>query len=287
MDLLAVCLATFMLLLDTVLREPEGISAGALVFIGVVELQRFEYREIRDFAHRALSTVARNVPEARHIALTLHGAGYGLDEIEAFDSELAGIFDAIHAGDVPRGLDRVTIVEMVPDRAARMADRLERFLRGGKTVSPGSSAGDVMEAASANRIQRVGYDSAGREHAFVAMPFAQEFEDVFHYGISSAVREVGLICERVDQQAFTGEIIERVKRQIQTARLIVADLSGANPNVYLEVGYAWGREKPTVLLCRSDCQLTFDVQGQKCLRYSTIMDAEKLLTKELLALLAR
>lgn len=43
----------------TVLREPEGISAGALVFIGVVELQRFEYREIRDFAHRALRLHAR------------------------------------------------------------------------------------------------------------------------------------------------------------------------------------------------------------------------------------
>jgi hypothetical protein len=46
-----------------------------------------------------------------------------------------------------------------------------------------------------------------------------------------------------------------------------ADLSDANPNVYLEVGYAWGRGRPTLLVVRDSSHLKFDVQGQRCLIY--------------------
>ncbi len=54
--------------------------------------------------------------------------------------------------------------------------------------------------------------------------------------------------------------------------------------MFLEVGYAWGCGIPTVLLSRKGTDFKFDVQGQRCLIYSGIKDAEDLLTKELLAL---
>ena len=91
-------------------RGSSGIAAGAMLLVGVVPLREFEYAEIRDFGRRALSAVASEMPEAKRVALTLHGAGYGLDEFEAFDSELAGVLDAIHDGDVPRTLDRISLV---------------------------------------------------------------------------------------------------------------------------------------------------------------------------------
>jgi hypothetical protein len=117
---------------------------------------------------------------------------------------------------------------------------------------------------------------------FVAMPFAKEFDDRFHYGIHTAIRNAGYLCERADMATFTGDILLWVKERIASAELLVADLSGANPNVYLEVGFAWGRGLPTVLLASEETDLLFDVRGQRCLVYQgSIRVLEQLLTDEL------
>lgn len=75
--------------------------------------------------------------------------------------------------------------------------------------------------------------------------------------------------------------MEWVRDRIRTARLVIADLTEANPNVYLEVGYAWGCGIPTVLLVRDTKDLRFDVRTQRCLPYKRIKDLEESLTKEL------
>ena len=168
-----------------------------------------------------------------------------------------------------------------------MNERLKTILFNVRSIVPGAPIGDVVEAGAVQRLRSVGYDSSKREHAFVAMPFADEFEDLFHYGISNAVRSTALLCERIDQQAFTGDILDRLKQQIRTARIVVAELSRSNPNVYLEVGYAWGCGVDTVLMLRNGEDLKFDVQGQRCLKYSSIVEAEKLLMGELEGLLER
>ncbi|HSK79131.1 MAG TPA: hypothetical protein VLQ45_21945, partial [Thermoanaerobaculia bacterium] len=63
--------------------------------------------------------------------------------------------------------------------------------------------------------------------------------------------------------------------------LIVADLTGDNANVYLEVGYAWGRGRPTLLIARSSDDLKFDVRGQRCIIYENIVDLSKRLSNDL------
>ncbi len=116
------------------------------------------------------------------------------------------------------------------------------------------------------------------------MPFTEEMDDVFHYGIQGAVNAAGYLCERADLSSFTGDIMNWVKKRISTASLVIADLSTANPNVYLEVGYAWGCGKSTVLLVRDPVDLKFDVTGQRCLVYKKIKDLEAALRKELKSL---
>ena len=109
-------------------------------------------------------------------------------------------------------------------------------------------------------------------------------EDVYHYGIQSAVNAAGLLCERADLSSFTGDVLEWVRSRIRSASLVVADLTDANPNVYLEVGFAWGVGVPTVLVVRSTDHLKFDVRGQRCLVYKKIKELEDSLTTELRSL---
>ncbi len=120
-----------------------------------------------------------------------------------------------------------------------------------------------------------------RPHIFVAMPFAVEMEDVFYYGIQPALDVNGFESIRIDKSAFTGDILEQIKTGIQASVAVVVELSGLNPNVHLELGYAWGKNIPCVLLLKDGGELCFDVRGQKCLTYRTIKDLETTLTEEL------
>ena len=111
-----------------------------------------------------------------------------------------------------------------------------------------------------------------------------QYEDLYYYGIQSAVQQAGYLCERIDLTAFTGDIMDRVKSRIQSASFIVAELTDANANVYLEIGYAWGKDRPTVLCGRDSAELKFDLSGQRCLKYKNIRDLEKRLRDEIIEL---
>jgi nucleoside 2-deoxyribosyltransferase len=118
------------------------------------------------------------------------------------------------------------------------------------------------------------------------MPFDPDFDDLYHYGLSAAIRSSGLLSERIDQAVFTGSVVEKVKEKIATATIVVAVLTGDNPNVFLEVGYGWGCGKPTVLLRKDGSELRFDVQSEKCISYTSIKDCEEKLATELRGLIS-
>jgi hypothetical protein len=262
-------------------RSPQPLAYRNLLFLGVEPIGRFGYRSVHEFARRALAEAARIVPGVREITLTLHGAGFGLDEEAAFESEIAGIAEAIESGNFPDALQSVIIVERNRGRADRMASVLGSIPDSGR--EDGKSAGHVLRSPgrASRGVDSAGYDSAQRQRAFVAMPFSESFEDVFYYGISPPIRAAGMLCERIDEIPFTGDVVSRMRDMIGSSTIVVADLSNANPNVYLEVGYAWGVGKPCILLCNRMTDLKFDVQGQRCLKYGSIKELEKTLSSEL------
>jgi Nucleoside 2-deoxyribosyltransferase len=95
---------------------------------------------------------------------------------------------------------------------------------------------------------------------FVLMPFAGEFDDVYKLGIRPACEDVGAYAERVDEQLFVGSITQRIYNQISKADVIVADMTGRNPNVFYEVGYAHALGKPVILLSREADDIPFDLK---------------------------
>ena len=266
-------------------RNPS-LASRDLLFLGVEPLLAFDYRSIRNFSRRALALAEGILPPVREISMTLHGPGFGLDEIEAFESEIAGVIDALDHGEYPKSLLRVSIVEQSDSRCLRLRSALRSLLGPDETTRGTSEANIASGGHLPHRIESVGYDSGARSHAFVAMPFAESFEDVLYYGISPPVRAAGLLCERIDQIHFTGSVIDRMKDRISSAAVVVADLSDANPNVYLEVGFAWGVKIPCILICNRNTDLKFDLRGERCLFYGSIMELEKNLSAELTGLLA-
>lgn len=269
---------------DVIVEARGALVVTNIQFVGVKPLRQFNYSEIRNFARRSLASLARKIPTARDIVFTIHGPGYGLDEMEAFKSEVAGLVEAVTVGAFPKSIESITFVEADHGRASRISGSLKRLFPTGYLPIDGYGSISALTAESQDILRTVGYTSAGKPHVFVAMPFAAEMDDIYHYGIQGAANAAGLLCERADLSAFTGDVMERVKARISSAKLVVADLSSANPNVYLEVGYAWGCRVPTVLLVKEANDLKFNVKGQRCIVYKSIKQLEEALRNELAAL---
>lgn len=257
------------------------IAANDVLYVGVEPLHEFEYEQIREFGKKVLVSLATAAPNIKTVGVTIHGPGYGLDEAEAFRAEIAGFLDALISGDFPDKLERISIIELNTARSRRLKNLLDAIVPNGRVQIDGGFETRKVNKASAKRLRSVGYESGSKPNVFVAMAFAEEMDDVFEYGIQGVVNAAGFLCERADLSSFQGDVMDWVKKRIATASLVIADLSTANPNVYLEVGYAWGRGKPTVLLVRDSSELRFDVKSQRCLVYKRIKDLESLLRKEL------
>ncbi|MEL6182384.1 MAG: hypothetical protein AAFS10_25735, partial [Myxococcota bacterium] len=291
-----------------VLSTEGALPATRVLFLGTPHLRKLGYDRLREFGAEALR-ILKHEGNVRHIAATIHGPGYGLDESEATLALVSGLLMGVRLGACPPELERISLVERKESRVelirSTLADALAKaphvhqegtiFTVGHRTGvaqehaegDPPSPGEEGPQAPDLIASPIFGQGSDIKPHAFVAMPFTQSFEDVYFYGIRPPIKDAGMLSERIDQEVFSGDIFGRIKERIETADLVVAELTGANPNVYLELGYAWGKGRPTILLSRSVEDLRFDVQGQRVLLYNSIRQLEARLRQELRTLVAR
>lgn len=128
---------------------------------------------------------------------------------------------------------------------------------------------------------------APKPFAFVLMPFDYEFDDIYKLGIQPVAQDLNIVAERVDEQTFSESILERIYRQIQTADLVIADMTGRNPNVFYEVGYAHALQKPCTLLTQRAEDIPFDLKHHRHLIYEkSIQRLRQQLKAELIWILA-
>jgi nucleoside 2-deoxyribosyltransferase len=117
--------------------------------------------------------------------------------------------------------------------------------------------------------------------AFVLMPFDGEFDDIYQLGIKQTAVELGVRTERVDEQKFRLGILEQIYQQIEKADFVVADMTGRNPNVFYEVGFAHAKGKLCILLTQNADDIPFDLKHHRHVIYGdSITTLRQLLAAE-------
>lgn len=97
---------------------------------------------------------------------------------------------------------------------------------------------------------------------FVAMPFsiyAGGF-DVWEQILMPVKDELGLNFVRADRQLAARGVVDQVFHDIASSEIVVADLTGNNPNVYYEVGLAHALGVETILLLRINETIPFNLR---------------------------
>lgn len=103
---------------------------------------------------------------------------------------------------------------------------------------------------------------------FVMQPFAPPLGDYYEKIFRPAIEKAGLRPVRADAEIFgTGKIIDQVWRGINAARVLVAELTSRNPNVFYELGLAHALKKPVVLVSANEEDVPFDLKHIRVIYY--------------------
>lgn len=110
--------------------------------------------------------------------------------------------------------------------------------------------------------------SRKKNYCFALMPF-QDFDNQWELAFKPAIQEAGLEPLRADEKSLgTNTIVKDITNCIFNARMIIADVSGRNPNVLYELGLAHAAKKPVIILVQDEQDVPFDLRHIRYLRYS-------------------
>jgi len=102
---------------------------------------------------------------------------------------------------------------------------------------------------------------------FVMMPFGAWFDRYYQEIYVPAIKEAGFEPVRADELFTTGSVVEQIWEQIEKAKLLLADLSGKNPNVFYELGLAHAAKKPVVFTSSQVDDVPFDLRHLRVIIY--------------------
>lgn len=108
-----------------------------------------------------------------------------------------------------------------------------------------------------------------KQLAAVMMPFNQTAElDQVYNAIKKGAEHVGLKAKRVDESANPRDITGEIFELIETAAVVIVDVTDLNPNVMFEYGYAQGLKKTVIVLSSSSLDnLPFDIRQHRIINY--------------------
>lgn len=117
-------------------------------------------------------------------------------------------------------------------------------------------------AAAAKRLYNRALD---RRTCFMVMPFKRELKPVYKV-VQQTLSEGGWVVARADEIPRPSHIGTAIWHAIMTSELVVADLTGDNPNVFYEVGMAHAVGCDVILLTQ-ERKIPFDVAAERVIRY--------------------
>jgi hypothetical protein len=109
---------------------------------------------------------------------------------------------------------------------------------------------------------------------FVLTPFHQEFAGTYNV-IKQTIEELGFTCRRGDEEFQSQNILAHILQEMVRARLVIANISGRNPNVFYELGIAHALGKATLLIAQVGESMPFDIGATRVLLYSNPQELSK------------
>lgn len=175
------------------------------------------------------------------------------------------------------------IIDYLSDQEQHSVQEIKAFLRQSETgdYTEGQFAGSIntlLRNGTIYKIDRGVYAlktrSENMKKCFVVSPIGGDGTEIrsnadklFKHIIKPVCENCGFDAERVDQLCDADSITQTIVNKLESADLVIADMTGHNPNVFYEMGYRARTKKPMIHLKRKGDSLPFDVNTIRTLEY--------------------
>jgi hypothetical protein len=103
---------------------------------------------------------------------------------------------------------------------------------------------------------------------FMLMPFAPELKPVYDNHIRKIINGFNLSIARADDFFSQNAIMEEIWSAIAFAKILIADCTNKNPNVFYEIGLAHAIGKPVILITQNPDDVPFDIRHRRYIQYA-------------------
>lgn len=107
---------------------------------------------------------------------------------------------------------------------------------------------------------------------FVAMPFNEAFNLLYEDHIKKVCDKQSLSCLRVDRINRASSIVNDIWSGINSAKVVIADCTGQNANVFYEIGLAHALGKQVILITQNPKDIPFDISRIRYIKYENSTD---------------
>ena len=184
------------------------------------------------------------------------------------------------------------IIQLLSDGVPHTVSEMKNFLveNNMEEYTEGQFAGSVDNLLKNNRIEKVDRgtyrlmstdkiltkERIGKfmKRCFVVSPIGNAGTDIrknadqlYQHIIKPVCEKCGFVAQRVDEFNTSESINQEILDALNDYELVIADLTGHNPNVFFEIGYRTKSQKPIIHLKRKDEIIPFDVSTIRTFEY--------------------
>ena len=191
--------------------------------------------------------------------------------------DISAVYNFYRGENLP---DTNFLVNALTDRFKIPSDKVDEFIS--IFLDSIRSAELIDESGERARLLDIGRDESHRPSGgkvsraqvsvgttcFVVQPFALPYGTYYESVFKPAIEQAGLTPVRADADIFgTGKVIDQVWRGINQAKVLVAELTTKNPNVFYRLGLAHALRKPVILISSNEDDVPFDLRHIRVILY--------------------
>lgn len=184
------------------------------------------------------------------------------------------------------------IMQLLSDESPHTVSQMKNYLiqKDFNDYSEGQFSGSIDNLLKNKKIEKVDrgvYKIANVEKSFtqerngafmkkcfIVSPIGDAGTDIrknadqlYQHIIKPVCEKCGFIAQRVDEFNTSESITQEILDALNDYELVIADLTGHNPNVFFEIGYRTKSQKPIIHLKRKDEIIPFDVSAIRTFEY--------------------
>lgn len=125
---------------------------------------------------------------------------------------------------------------------------------------------------------------------FVAISYQHEYQTIYEKAVEPAIQRAGFKPLHPAQVFSTGSLLDKISELVRSSQVVVADITNRNPNVFMEIGIAFGLGKRVVVITQDTSAVPSDLQSMSVLTYQSTpegLDRLKFLLAESLVIIRK